>query len=575
MLTKTPKFDTLLDSILDELVPHVRVCGDCKKDFQIEADDITFYKMMRVPPPKLCPDCRQRRRLAFANYSNIYRRKCDVPGHTEMMISPVAPVMPWITYDHETYYSDSWDPYNYGQQVQPGESFFSQYHKLLKVIPQPGVRRGESSINCDFSFYGKFMKDCYYVFGGRKSEDIMYSSSVYRSIHAVDSYSIYDVDTVYQNIGTQDCYKINYGYFSSNCIESDFIFDCRNCQNCFGCVNLRNKNYCWFNEQLTKEEYLKRRAQVDLGSIKTTKEYKDKFWNFVKENPIRAARISQSNNCSGEDIRESNNCHECFTVEKSENLKYAAFAIVKLKDCMDVGHSGGAERMYDSQNCGTLSSNIKFSFAGKESIDCEYMMSSKNCTNCFGCVALQNASYSIFNKQYTEEEYWPVLDEVKTKMLQDGDYGEFFPMNFSPCAYNSSLAQIMYPMTENEAKERGVYWQPENDIDTKGLNTINAESLPDNVKSVTEDLYNIAIIGEVSKKPYKLTAREVEFYKRYSLALPTDTPYQRTLDRFKILNNFKMNDENCVSCKKEIKSLFKKSDGFKPLCEQCYLKEVI
>src|SRR3989344_1450804 len=274
MQTNTPKFDALLDKILDDLLPHERACANCNKNFKVESDDISFYKIMRVPPPKLCPDCRQQRRLSFANYSTIYKRKCGVSGHSEMMISPVAPVMPWVTYDHETYYSDLWDPLHYAKDVQQGTPFLQQFLELLKVIPQPGVRRGESSINCDFSFYGKFMKDCYYVFGGRKSEDIMFSSSVYRSKHAADSYSIYDVDTVFENIGTSDSFKIKYDYFSSNCIDSDFIFDCRNCQNCFGCVNLRNKNYCWFNEQLSKEEYQKKRQAVDLGSIRTTKEYK-------------------------------------------------------------------------------------------------------------------------------------------------------------------------------------------------------------------------------------------------------------------------------------------------------------
>src|SRR3989338_11339919 len=64
-----------------------------------------------------------KQRLAFAKYSNIYKRKCDVLEHTEMMISPVAPIMPWITYNHETYYSDKWDPFSYGRDVQQDESF--------------------------------------------------------------------------------------------------------------------------------------------------------------------------------------------------------------------------------------------------------------------------------------------------------------------------------------------------------------------------------------------------------------------------------------------------------------------
>ena len=142
--SKTPKFDILMDKILDEVVPHIRVCADCKKEFYIESEDIIFYKMFKVPPSKLCPNCRQKHRLAFANYSSIYKRKCDIPEHNDIMISPVAPVMPWITYDYETYYSDVWDPFSYGRKVKQDESFFNQFLDLLKVVPQPGVRRGEN-----------------------------------------------------------------------------------------------------------------------------------------------------------------------------------------------------------------------------------------------------------------------------------------------------------------------------------------------------------------------------------------------------------------------------------------------
>ena len=249
MESKTPQFDALLDKILDELVPHTRVCLDCKKEFKIESGDINFLKMFRVPPSKLCPSCRQKNRLAFANYSNIYKRKCDVPGHVDIMISPVAPVMPWITYDYETYYSDKWNPFSYGKEIDDNKSFLDQFLSLLKVVPIAGVRRGANSINCDFSFYGKDMKDCYYLFGGRRSEDVMYSSSIYDSRHVMDSFFLLQVEGAFQNIITSDCFKNKYAYFSSNCVECDFIFDCRNCQNCFGCIGLKNASYMIFNKR--------------------------------------------------------------------------------------------------------------------------------------------------------------------------------------------------------------------------------------------------------------------------------------------------------------------------------------
>ena len=43
-----------------------------------------------------------------------------------------------------------------------------------------------------------------------------------------------------------------------------------------------------------------------------------------------------------------------------------------------------------------------------------------NCQYCFGCIGLRNKSYGIFNKQYSKDEYYQLLDKIKTKMLKDG-----------------------------------------------------------------------------------------------------------------------------------------------------------
>ncbi len=573
--TKTPKFDVLIEKILSELVPHGRVCNSCHRQFFIEEKDIDFFKLLKVPAPKNCPDCRQQRRLSAANYSSIYKRKCDVPGHSEVLVSPVAPIMPWVAYDHATYYGDSWDARSYGMDIDTNKSFFEQLKDLAKVVPIRAVPRGAESPNSEFSFYGKYMKNCYYVFGGRRSEDIMFGSSIYDSKSSVDCYFIRNDENVYDNVTTSHCSFCRYAYFSQNCIDCDFIYDCRNCQNCFGCINLRNKNYCWFNEQLTKEEYKKRRAETDLGSRKVYKDYKNKFWDFVKTNPIRATRIYQSINCSGNDIKRSKNCEHCFQTEDSENVRYAGFVIMGMKDSMDVGHTGSSERLYECQNVGTKSSNLKFSFAVKESSNCEYLMTSDNCHNCFGCIGLKNASYAIFNKEYSKEEYFKKVDEIKIKMLEEGSYGEYFPMDFSVCAYNGTMASFIYPITENQAKAQGIFWQRETDVDTKNLKSIEAGELPDNINDATDELCNLAIIGEVSKKPFKLTPREIKFYKQNKIALPSDTPHSRIVERYKILNNFQVVKELCDSCGREIESSFKKSDGFRPYCEECYKKEIL
>ena len=148
-------------------------------------------------------------------------------------------------------------------------------------------------------------------------------------------------------------------------------------------------------------------------------------------------------------------------------------------------------------------------------------------------------------------------------------------MDFSVCAYNGTMASFIYPINEDEAKKRGIFWQPETDVDTKNLKSIEAKDLPDNISDATDELCNFAIIGENSKKPFKLTPRDIKFYKQNKISLPSDTPHSRIIERYKILNNFQVSSERCDSCGKEIESSYKKSDGYRPYCEECFLKEVI
>ena len=268
-----------------------------------------------------------------------------------------------------------------------------------------------------------------------------------------------------------------------------------------------------------------------------------KILEFSKANPIRATRIYKSQNVSGDDIITSHNCQNCFQLEGCENLRYVLFRYCKIERFNGYRFFRGRGKEYDCQNTGNQSSNIKFSYAVKESFDCEYLMSCRNCQNCFGCVGLKNASYCIFNKKYSPEEYWQVLDEVKTKMLEGGIYGEFFPMSFSPYPYNSSFAHIIYPMTQTEARSRGLYWQEDLDVDTKGLKTILVNELPDNINNVIRRSVQSCGYWRRIKKPFKITSREIDFYKQNKIPLPIDTPQQRILDRFKILNNFQIYQE--------------------------------
>ena len=73
-----------------------KTCSKCSQRFDVEENDLKFYdeispvfggKKYAVPPPNLCPDCRQQRRLAWRNERTLYTRKCDATGKDMVSVS--------------------------------------------------------------------------------------------------------------------------------------------------------------------------------------------------------------------------------------------------------------------------------------------------------------------------------------------------------------------------------------------------------------------------------------------------------------------------------------------------------
>jgi hypothetical protein len=57
---------------------------------------------------------------------SLFKRKCDAPGHDETLISLYPPDENLVTYDINFWWSDKWDPINYGQKYDFSQSFFYQ-----------------------------------------------------------------------------------------------------------------------------------------------------------------------------------------------------------------------------------------------------------------------------------------------------------------------------------------------------------------------------------------------------------------------------------------------------------------
>ncbi len=575
-MNKTPQFDKLLNEILDNLKPCKQTCQQCQVVFDISQEDIDFLKKLKVPPPTLCFDCRLQRRLGYRiNFLPVfYKKDCSAPGHEEKIISFYSPDNPVKVYDDSYYLSDNWNDLEHGREYNFEESFFKQFHQLALDVPHQSLQKDPNSIDCDYVVVGNSSKNCYYVAVPYLSENIYYAQLAIRSKDCIDVNEVESCEQCYESADLENCYKCNFCYHSTNCLDSYFLYDCKNCSNCFGCSNLRNKKYYFFNQPFSKEEYFQKLKEIDLGKRIVLKEYKSRFKEILDGAIRKNLDNVKTEGVFGNKIRNSKNCFNCFfIIGGSENLRHG-IVVDKLKDSMDFFGCADSSLVYESTGL-TQTNRIRFSTLIRTGLELEYCVECNSCQYCFGCFGLRNKKFCIFNKQYSEEEYWKVIDGIKTKMLESGEYGEFFPLSMSWFPYNDSNASIEFPLTKEEVLEKGWSWQEEskNEIDLSKLSVLS--DVPDNIKDVSDDILNSVIICEKTGKPFKITEFELNFYRRKNLPLPIIHPFERIKNRFSFRVPSKLWQYPCSKCGKEMDSGYSPEKKEIVYCEECYNREII
>lgn len=532
----------------------VKICQNCKIKFAIEPEDIDFYKKIGVPTPSFCPGCRAQRRLAFWNMLILHKRKCDYSGRD--IISIYRADSPYKIYESKVWWSDKWDPMDYGREYDFNRPFFEQFRELMIDVPRPH-NFNLNSVNCDYCAGTYNCKNCYMSTGNR-SEDCLYSI-VGLSKNCVDGFFVIQSENCYENFFCHKNYNVHFSQFSDNCMDSAFLYDCRNCQNCFGCVNLKNKQYHIFNRPYTKREYQKKIKKYNLASYRNLEVIKERFDIFKLQFPRKFARISRVNNVVGDNVNNVNSCYYCFDSAKEiENCKYIFNGGWHLRDSYDIFDGGtNSSLLYEGVTCGDNLQRVLFAInIVNDAYDIEYSNECYSSSSLFGCVGLRHKKYCVLNKQYTKKQYEKLVPKIKKQMdtMPYFDrkgrvykYGEFFPIELSPFAYNDSFAQQYFPLAKEQAIAQGYNWQDR----TKGeyQPTIKAEDLPDNIKDVDDKILKkiikCASSDCVGSGAFRLIPQELRFYRKYGFPLPRFCPACRHSERMKQRNPIRLWKRRC------------------------------
>ncbi len=638
----------------DETLVETKICKHCAISFPITDKDIEFYEKVSpkfpspsgeglgvrtylIPTPKLCPDCRQQRRLSFRNERKLYKRKCNATG--ENIISIYSPNKPYIVYNQDFWWSDKWNPMDYGREFDFSRGFFEQFGELMRRVPKASLSN-EQQENSEYSNYSWWNKNCYLIFLGAHNENVYHSSGVWSSEDTIDcSYSTELHDS---------CWLIN----SIHCYSCYFSEILENCTNCIFCFNIKGKSYHIFNTEVTPEEYHSYKKKLQ------------NYWflqsEFQKFLSLKSSNIHPENfnlhseKIQGEYLLWSKNIQQSFDIVECQDCKYVTW-LFRSSNCYDIYDWGDtAKWCYECHKVGESVSYSCFCASCLHGVD--QLFYCFDCVNTsshlFWCVGLRNASYCILNRQYTKEEYETLVPKIIEHMMTTGEWGEFFPSSLSPFGYNETVAQEYFPMSREEVlnghpelvsgsasvlgqKEdpeissawrevslRGVEWNEttkqssvpmvsvsrtsgtsgsphfvrdddtKEDSDTflhwpifnwsdyespfpKVDKIIPARKLPEDISSIPDDILNWAIECEVTGKPFRIIPQELEFYRKHHLPIPRRHPDQRHLDRMKMRNPRKLFERKCDQCGKDMITTYSPDRKELVFCENCYNTTVL
>ena len=555
-----------------------RICQNCKSNFVIADDDFGFYEKIEVPPPKLCPRCRTVRRMVFWNERNLYRKKEALrPGSGqagEEIFSTFPEHAPIPIYEHTYWWSDNWDPMSYGRDYDFSRPFFDQFKDLMRVVPAPS-REIKTLVNSDYSNNSSSLKNCYLCFDSDYNENCMYSTFFRHSKDSIDVMNAANLERCYELFDANRCYQCMFSRGLNNCRDIWFSRDCEDCDHCFGCANLRHKKYCFFNEQLTREEYERRVSELSVGSYASIVRTGDAVRAFWKKFPYRFMNGTQNMNVTGDYIANCKDVVDSFETYNSQRVRYSQRIVNGTSEAWDCTSWGdNSELIYETVVCGENNRNIHFcAFCWPGCRDMEYSMGCHSSSNLFGCYGLRKKEFCILNKQYDRESFDKLRTRIIAKMRDDGEYGEFFPASLSPLAYNESVAVDYFPLTKQEAMVRGFAWQ---DPHAREYNiTRNAADLPDTISEVGLEITKEIIGCLQCKRAYRILDRELELYKQLVVPLPRLCHNCRYTQRIRQRNPIELHDRRCDKCGKDIRTSFSPDQPEIVYCETCYQAEVI
>jgi hypothetical protein len=486
-------------------------------------------------------------------------------------------------YCRECWWSDRWNPLDFGQAVDWSRPFFEQLRELKYRAPRIALMNDATGENSDFCNHCYRLKNCYMVFDANDNENTLYSSGTYYVKDSVDCAYNDNCELCYETMYSQDCYGLQYARDCINCRDSSLLIDCVGVSNSLMCVGLRNVSLCYKNKQYTQADYEAIVRRYRLQSRQAVAEAQREFADFALTIPRKFFHGVKNEDVSGDYLLNNKSVYHSFQTRASEQCAYS-FGIFDTKDSYDYTVWGeAAERMYEAHACGGHASDIRFCsvvWHGQDNDYCDQCLNGPK--HCFGCVSLKNEQYCVLNRQYSASEYQLLRQRLIEHMTVTGEWGQFFPPALATYAYNESMAQEFFPLTQVQAETGGWSWQQQLP-GTYGKTTLT--TIPDELSAASDDLLQTIVACMRCQKNFRYIRAELEFYRRRSLPLPDQCPDCRHVARMQYRAPYQLWQRQCQCrqpdhvhgaqpCAQQFQTAYAPDRPEKIYCEGCYQKTI-
>ncbi len=114
--------------------------------------------------------------------------------------------------------------------------------------------------NVTNSFFTEQSENCHHMFRNLQDKD------------CVDNTGLLIGELCYETVQSSYLYNCKFCSFSIRCNNSEYLDECIDVDDCFGCVGLKKKNFCILNTPYTESEYKRLKAKI-VGKMINDGEY--------------------------------------------------------------------------------------------------------------------------------------------------------------------------------------------------------------------------------------------------------------------------------------------------------------